>query len=82
LGLFQNKIEQILAEWVTELGVPIRYGVEVAGFAQDEDGVAVRLSDGEAIGGRLSGRLRRRAQPDPQGGRDRVPGLGRHHQRP
>jgi 2-polyprenyl-6-methoxyphenol hydroxylase-like FAD-dependent oxidoreductase len=49
LGLFQNKIEQILAEWVTELGVPIHYGVEVAGFVQDEDGVAVRLSDGEAI---------------------------------
>jgi 3-(3-hydroxy-phenyl)propionate hydroxylase len=49
LGLFQNKIERILAEWVTELGVPIRYGVEVAGFAQDEEGVAVRLSDGDAI---------------------------------
>lgn len=49
LGLFQNKIERILAEWVTELGVPIRYGVEVAGFVQDEGDVSVRLSDGEAI---------------------------------
>jgi 2-polyprenyl-6-methoxyphenol hydroxylase-like FAD-dependent oxidoreductase len=49
LGLFQNKIERILAEWVTELGVPIRYGVEVAGFAQDEDDVSVRLSDGACL---------------------------------
>ena len=49
LGLFQNKIERILAEWVLELGVPIRYGVEVAGFAQDEDGVEVALSGGDSV---------------------------------
>ena len=49
LGLFQNKIERILAEWVLELGVPIRYGVEVAAFAQDEDGVEVTLSGGDSI---------------------------------
>jgi 2-polyprenyl-6-methoxyphenol hydroxylase-like FAD-dependent oxidoreductase len=48
LGLFQNKIERILAEWVLELGVPIRYGVEVAGFAQDE-GVEVMRSDGNSL---------------------------------
>jgi 2-polyprenyl-6-methoxyphenol hydroxylase-like FAD-dependent oxidoreductase len=49
LGLFQNKIERILAEWVLELGVPIRYGVEVAGFTQDHDGVEVSLADGNSI---------------------------------
>lgn len=50
LGLFQNKIERILGEWVLELGVPIRYGVEVAGFTQNEGGVAVELSDGGMLG--------------------------------
>jgi 2-polyprenyl-6-methoxyphenol hydroxylase-like FAD-dependent oxidoreductase len=49
LGLFQNKIERILAEWVLELGVPIRYGVEVTGFDQDEGGVEVTLSDGDPL---------------------------------
>lgn len=49
LGLFQNKIERILAEWVLELGVPIRYGTETAGFTQDEGGVDVELSGGERL---------------------------------
>jgi 3-(3-hydroxy-phenyl)propionate hydroxylase len=49
LGLFQNKIERILAEWVLELGVPIRYGTEASGFAQDEGGVEVELADGERL---------------------------------
>jgi 3-(3-hydroxy-phenyl)propionate hydroxylase len=49
LGLFQNKIERILAEWVLELGVPIRYGTEVSGFAQDDDGVEVELAGGERL---------------------------------
>jgi 3-(3-hydroxy-phenyl)propionate hydroxylase len=46
LGLWQNHIERIMAEWVLELGVPIRYGCEVIGFAQDDDGVDVTLADG------------------------------------
>jgi 2-polyprenyl-6-methoxyphenol hydroxylase-like FAD-dependent oxidoreductase len=46
LGLWQNHIERILAGWVDELRVPISYGVEVTGFAQDEAGVDVELSDG------------------------------------
>jgi 3-(3-hydroxy-phenyl)propionate hydroxylase len=54
LGLFQNKIERILAEWVLELGVPIRYGVEVEGFSQSgaDDGagvVEVELAGGETL---------------------------------
>ena len=49
LGLWQNHIERILADWVLELRVPIQYGVEVTGFAQDDAGVHVRLSDGRSL---------------------------------
>ena len=41
LGLWQNHIERILAGWVDELKVPIHYGTEVTGFAQDDTGVDV-----------------------------------------
>ena len=46
LALRQGHIERILAGWVGELKVPISYGVEVTGFAQDEGGVDVELSNG------------------------------------
>ena len=49
LGLWQNHIERILADWVFELRVPIQYGVEVTGFTQDDAGVDVRLSDGRLL---------------------------------
>jgi 3-(3-hydroxy-phenyl)propionate hydroxylase len=49
LGLRQNHIESILAGWVDELGVPIYRGREVTGFAQDDTGVDVELSDGESL---------------------------------
>jgi 3-(3-hydroxy-phenyl)propionate hydroxylase len=49
LGLWQRHIERILAGWVTELGVRIRYGTDVAGFTQDEDGVDVALADGPRL---------------------------------
>jgi 2-polyprenyl-6-methoxyphenol hydroxylase-like FAD-dependent oxidoreductase len=49
LGLWQNHIERILAGWVHELGVPIYYGSEVTGFAQDDTGVDVALSDGQFL---------------------------------
>src|SRR3954470_1824935 len=39
LGLGQDRIERILAGWVAELKVPVLYGKEVAGFAQDDSGV-------------------------------------------
>jgi len=44
LGLWQNHIERILANWVHELGVPIHSGSEVTGFAQDDTGVDVERS--------------------------------------
>src|SRR6187401_1687801 len=37
LGLWQNHIERLLAAWVAELAVPIHYGTELVGFAQDAD---------------------------------------------
>src|SRR5438874_1456234 len=49
LGLWQNHIERILAGWVLELRVPIYYGSEVTGFAQDDTGVDVELSDGQSL---------------------------------
>ncbi|MBL8981169.1 MAG: FAD-dependent monooxygenase [Gemmatimonadetes bacterium] len=49
LALRQKHIERLLAEWVTELRVPIRYASEVTGFAQDDDGVSVILSNGEQL---------------------------------
>ena len=49
LGLWQNHIERILAGWVGELKVPIDYGTEVTGFAQDDTGVEVALADGRSL---------------------------------
>src|SRR4051812_29832000 len=49
LGLWQNHIERILAEWVAELEVPVHHGREVTGFTQDERGVEVGLADGGAL---------------------------------
>ena len=49
LALWQNRIEPILADWVEELGVPILRGSEVEGFATDDTGVEVELSDDTTI---------------------------------
>jgi len=49
LGLWQNHIERILAGWVDELAVPIYREREATGFAQDDTGVAVELSDGQSL---------------------------------
>ncbi len=49
LGLWQNHIERILAGWVGELPVTIHRGIEVTGFAQDDTGVDVALSDGRSL---------------------------------
>jgi 2-polyprenyl-6-methoxyphenol hydroxylase-like FAD-dependent oxidoreductase len=49
LGLWQNHTERILAGWVGELEVPIYREREVTGFAQDDTGVGVELSDGRSL---------------------------------
>jgi 2-polyprenyl-6-methoxyphenol hydroxylase-like FAD-dependent oxidoreductase len=49
LALPQSDFERILAAWVSELKVPIVREGEVTGFAQDDDGVDVELSDGRSL---------------------------------
>jgi len=49
LALWQSLFEPILADWVGELGVPILRGREVVGFAQDDTGVDVELSDDTSL---------------------------------
>ncbi|ANK85661.1 MULTISPECIES: FAD-dependent monooxygenase [unclassified Rhizobium] len=49
LALRQKYIERILAGWVGELPVTIYRGRELTGFAQDEVGVVVELSDGSSL---------------------------------
>jgi 3-(3-hydroxy-phenyl)propionate hydroxylase len=49
LALRQNDIERILAGWVDELEVPVYREREVTGFAQDDTGVDVELSDGTSL---------------------------------
>ena len=49
LGLWQNQIERIMAEWIAELGVQVHSGQEVESFEQDDAGVAVELADGRSL---------------------------------
>jgi 2-polyprenyl-6-methoxyphenol hydroxylase-like FAD-dependent oxidoreductase len=49
LALWQERIEHILAAWVSELAVPIYRGREVTGFTQDDTGVDIEVSDGRAL---------------------------------
>ncbi|HEU5423235.1 MAG TPA: FAD-dependent monooxygenase [Nitrolancea sp.] len=49
LALRQQHIERILAGWVDEQAVPFYRGREVTGFAQDDTGVAVDLSEGQSL---------------------------------
>jgi 2-polyprenyl-6-methoxyphenol hydroxylase-like FAD-dependent oxidoreductase len=49
LSLAQPDIERILAGWVDELPVTIYRERDVTGFAQDDTGVDVELSDGGAL---------------------------------
>jgi 2-polyprenyl-6-methoxyphenol hydroxylase-like FAD-dependent oxidoreductase len=49
LGIWQSKIERIMADWIAELPVQIYHGSEVTGFEQDENGVDVELADGLSL---------------------------------
>ena len=49
LALWQSLFEPILADWVVSLGVSILREREVVGFAQDDTGVEVELSDATSL---------------------------------
>jgi 2-polyprenyl-6-methoxyphenol hydroxylase-like FAD-dependent oxidoreductase len=49
LGIWQNEIERIMADWIAELPVRIYYGCEATGFAQNDTGVDVEVSDGRSL---------------------------------
>ncbi|MDQ1555562.1 MAG: hypothetical protein QOI02_564 [Actinomycetota bacterium] len=49
LGIWQNKIERIMAAWIAELPVRIYYRTDATGFRQDGAGVDVELSDGHSL---------------------------------
>ena len=49
LALWQSHFERILAGWLDELAVPILRELEVTGFAQEDRGVDVELSDGQSL---------------------------------
>ncbi len=52
LALFQNHIERLLLQWVEELGVQIRHGVEVTGVSADDGGAYVELAGEGQVPGR------------------------------
>lgn len=54
LGLFQNHIERLLLDWITELGVTVRRSVDVAGVEQDDDGVTLALAGGDDLRARFA----------------------------
>ena len=49
VGLPQQQIERILADWAGELGVTFCRGREVTGFAQDDTGVDIQVADGPPL---------------------------------
>lgn len=49
LALRQSRFEQILADWIDELAIPVRRANEVTRLRQDDNGVDVDLSDGSTV---------------------------------
>ncbi len=49
LALWQKHSERILAGWIEELAIPVYRGHEVTGFAQDDAGVNVELSNNRSL---------------------------------
>src|SRR5256712_9519989 len=49
MALLQSHCERIMSGWLDELGVPILREREVTGFAQDDSGVDIALSDGTSL---------------------------------
>ncbi|MGE0877486.1 MAG: FAD-dependent monooxygenase [Acidimicrobiia bacterium] len=52
LALWQREFEQIMAEWIAELGVTTLRRRDVVGFSQRDDGIDVTLSDQTTVAAR------------------------------
>ena len=76
LGLWQEKIERGLADWVSELAVTLYRGCEMATFVEATERVDVHLTDGAQARFTLSRRLRRRPQPRAQDRWNRLSRIG------
>src|SRR6266568_8995182 len=50
LGLSQARTEEMLGNWLAELGIPVRRGYEVTGFRETPDGVVVAFDGPEGPG--------------------------------
>jgi 2-polyprenyl-6-methoxyphenol hydroxylase-like FAD-dependent oxidoreductase len=46
LGIAQTRVEELLEQWLAELGVPVRWGHAVVDLEQDADGVEVTVESG------------------------------------
>jgi 2-polyprenyl-6-methoxyphenol hydroxylase-like FAD-dependent oxidoreductase len=49
LALWQKHTERILGAWASEIGVETQYGSEMTGLVQDDNGVDIRLADGNTL---------------------------------
>ncbi len=49
LALAQEHTERILGAWASELGVVPRFGSEMTGLIQNDDGVDIQLADGNTL---------------------------------
>jgi 2-polyprenyl-6-methoxyphenol hydroxylase-like FAD-dependent oxidoreductase len=49
LGLWQEKIERGLADWIDELGVKVYRGCEFTTFVEDDEHVDLQLTDGRTL---------------------------------
>ncbi|MFI0450352.1 FAD-dependent monooxygenase [Actinomadura sp. 6N118] len=57
LGLSQARTEEMLGDWLAELGVPVRRGYEVTGLRETPDGVTVAFDGPEGRGEEHAGYL-------------------------
>ena len=46
LGIWQNEIERIMADWIAELPIRVSHGRQVTGLQQQDSGVEIQLADG------------------------------------
>ncbi|NJP94924.1 hypothetical protein HCN51_36760 [Nonomuraea sp. FMUSA5-5] len=61
LGIAQTRVEELLEEWLAELGVKVLWGHAVTDLEHDADGVEVTIERADGVGGAGGSRRRVRA---------------------